>query len=146
VHVVRTRAAVPPAKAPVVEMPASTHDRDELDPPAVVHAREVAPIVAPDVPQVHPATAPISLARETELVDAAFSALSHGRTADALVAIRHYADATHGRGQLAEDASAIEVEALCRLGDLHAARALAVFEARWPQAAERAKLVATCAP
>jgi hypothetical protein len=152
VHVVRSRAAAPPVKAPVVELPASAPsrelDRAELAPPIVAHVREAPPAVtAPPPPPHHavPAPAPISLARETTLVDAAVVALSNGRTADALLAIRRYTVETHGQGQLAEDAMAIEVEARCRLGDARAAAVFAAFDARWPHAAEHAKLAAACA-
>jgi hypothetical protein len=153
VHVVRSRSA-PPAKAPVVELPASAPsrelDRVELAPPIVSHVREASPVVAaPPPPPPHhtvPAPPPVSLARETTLVDAALVALSNGRTADALLAVRRYTVETHGQGQLAEDAMAIEVEARCRLGDARAADVFAAFDARWPQAAEHAKLAAACAP
>jgi len=147
-----------PSRAPIVELPASAPsrslDRDELAPVVVDHVREPAP---PPPPARHveraeplpiqtpvPTPAPPSLARETELVDAALAAMSHGHPADALVAIERYTAETAGRGQLAEDAAMIEIEARCRLRDPRAAEVLAAFEARWPQSAERARLVAAC--
>ncbi len=164
---VGTRASVhahrsPAPRAAIVEVPASSPDRDELAPIVVVEqVRETAPPPAP-LPHVTPMPMPMppptpttpssppvpapSLARETELVDAALAAMSHGHPADALVAIERYTTETAGRGQLAEDAATIEIEARCRLGDPRAADGLAAFEARWPQSAERARLVAACRP
>jgi hypothetical protein len=164
---VGTRAVIharssPAPRAPIVEVstPSSSLDRDELAPIVVEQVRETAPPPAP-LPHVTPMPMPPpvpmppappppppapSLARETELVDAALAAMSHGYLAEALVAIERYTTETAGRGQLAEDAATIEIEARCRLRDPRAAEGLAAFEARWPQSAERARLVAACRP
>lgn len=150
--VVHHRAA-PPVRAPIVELPAnppsSLVERAELAPVAIAPAREAAPPPPSAPPPVHvaaPRPQPISLARETELVDAALTAMSHGQLADALAAIERYDAATAGKGQLAEDAAAIETEARCRLDDPRAAETLATFEARWPTSREGVRLRATCAP
>lgn len=123
-------------------MPPAGPSRVVAAPPAHVDsAREAAPHVAASSPV---APAPPSLARETELVDVALTAMSSGRPADALAAIERYDAETAGRGQLAEDAAAIAVEALCRLGDGRATEMLADFTARWPRSRERARLEARC--
>ena len=141
--IVHHRAA-PAARAPIVEVPASPPSSGiaELAPTAVVPAHESPPPL-PRAVVARPAT--ISLARETELVDRALAAMSHDRVADALAAIERYDAETTGRGQLAEDAAAIETEARCRLADPRAAEILATFEARWPTSPERERLIATCA-
>lgn len=48
------------------------------------------------------------------------------------------------RGQLAEEASAIRVESLCRLGDARWATALDAFDAKFPRSAQRPRLTAAC--
>jgi hypothetical protein len=60
------------------------------------------------------------------------------------------AAADHARlfpdGQLAEEAAALHVEALCRLADPTAADALTTFQRRWPRSAATARLATTCQP
>lgn len=91
-------------------------------------------------------TAPESagLAREVELVDLAMAALRRGDTTTALAAVHRHASETAGHGQLAEDAAAIEVEALCQRHDATAAARLAAFDARFPRSAQRTRLLAAC--
>jgi len=86
----------------------------------------------------------IDLAREVELVDLAMAALRRGDTTAALAAIRKHRSETLGAGQLAEDAAAIEIEALCRRGDPSVASKLEVFDARFPRSAQRSRLSITC--
>lgn len=87
---------------------------------------------------------PASLAREVELIDQAMIALRRGNPADALTSIRAHSLETRGAGQLAEEAAAIEVEALCRLGRPEAATKLAAFDERFPRSAQRARLTQSC--
>jgi hypothetical protein len=92
------------------------------------------------------ATAPprATLKREIELVDDAMQALHRRDFAGALAAIHSYQLETSGAGQLAEDAYAIEVEALCATGDPAAPVKLATFLERWPRSAQRPRLGAAC--
>jgi hypothetical protein len=127
----------PPPPATVVE-PIVVDSPPPPAPPRA-HVRTQVAAVAP-VPSV----APPSLARETELVDAALDAVAHSRFVDAIAAIGRYRDATAGHGQLAEDADAIEIEALCRLDDARSGAAFAAFTSRWPHAHDIARLSAVC--
>ena len=84
------------------------------------------------------------LSREVELLDLAMSALRRGDTTSALAAIRSHASETRGSGQLAEDAAAIEIEALCRRHDPSVVAKLDAFDARFPRSAQRSRLSVTC--
>jgi hypothetical protein len=99
---------------------------------SAVETRAAAPIVRAD------------LAREVELLDLAMAALRRGDTTAALAAIRSHASETRGAGQLAEDAAAIEIEALCRRHDPAVVAKLDAFDARFPRSAQRSRLSATC--
>ena len=144
-------ARVAPAPAPVVAPPVRVAsppveavepiviDPPPPPPPPPHRVRMQVAAVAP-----LPSIAPPSLARETELLDAALDAVAHSRFADAIAAIGRYRDATAGHGQLAEDADAIEVEALCRLDDARSGAAFAAFTLHWPHAHEVARLTAVC--
>jgi hypothetical protein len=132
----------------------------EMAPLPVVRAAPTKPSAPPPQPQqrqpqaqpVQPASPTPSapaprradLAREVELVDRAMAALRRGAPGDALAAVRVHAAETAGAGQLAEDAAAIEIEALCRLHDASIAAKLAAFDARWPQSAQRSRLTTRC--
>jgi hypothetical protein len=72
------------------------------------------------------------------------AALRGGQPSAALAAVRLHATETAGAGQLAEDAAAIEIEALCRMHDASVATRLAAFDARWPQSAQRSRLTTRC--
>jgi len=126
----------------------------EPSPPS--EPRQAVPDVAPsaaeasepavEAPIETPAPEPgISLAREIELVDRAALGLRRRDLDSAVEALHMYADETKGRGQLAQDAAAIEVEVLCRRNDTTAAAQLATFEQQWPHSAHRSHLRATCA-
>lgn len=126
-----------------------------LDPISISRrgAREAAPAAAPEIEIEMPAThrvppvvrpKAIELAREVELVDNALTALRSGEARAALAALRVYSAEAGTRGQLAEDAAAIEVEALCTLHDPSAAARRSAFEARWPTSAQHAKLARAC--
>jgi hypothetical protein len=86
----------------------------------------------------------IDLAREVELLDVAMAALRGGDAAGALKAVQRHADETAGRGQLAEDAAAIEIEALCHLHDPTTNAKLEAFDARFPRSAQRSRLSNRC--
>lgn len=121
----------------------------EVRAPPAVRAAIVAPVRRPD-PQpapravAPPAVARIDLAREVELVDDAMAALRRNYLAVALAAVRTHRIETAGRGQLAEDAAAIEIEALCRLHDPDVVSKLEAFDARWPDSAQRSRLSTKC--
>jgi hypothetical protein len=92
-----------------------------------------------------PRRAPVAdLAREVELVDLAMAALNRGEPRVALSAVQRHAAETGGRGQLAEDAAAIEIEALCQLHDPATAIKRAAFDARFPRSAQRSRLEDRC--
>jgi len=86
----------------------------------------------------------VDLAREVELVDAAMASLSKGDAAAALASVRLHRAETNNRGQLAEDAAAIEIEALCRLRDHRVVAKLEAFDARWPESGQRSRLTTSC--
>lgn len=109
------------------------------------------PASAPAAQGAEPARPPstgsrvaIDLAREVELVDRAMLALRRGDARAALEAVRRHTVETGGRGQLAEDAAAIEIEALCRLRDPTTRARLDAFDARFPRSAQRSRLTASC--
>jgi hypothetical protein len=159
-------AAAPAARAeapagegdaePEIEMAPLIRDQpaQPVQPPRAASAgeppqpgRALAPAPAPTSAPVAPAPAAprrADLAREVALVDQAMAALRRGEPAAALGAVRVHAAETAGAGQLAEDAAAIEIEALCRLHDPAAGAKLAAFDARWPQSAQRSRLTARC--
>jgi len=70
--------------------------------------------------------------------------LRHGDYTTALATIHTYDTETAGRGQLAEDAAAIEVEAECRSKSSTAAARFDAFDRAWPLSAQRARLVEAC--
>jgi hypothetical protein len=84
------------------------------------------------------------LAREVELVDLAMAALHRGEPRVALRAVQRHTAETAGRGQLAEDAAAIEIEALCQLHDPATSIKLEAFDARFPRSAQRSRLNSQC--
>lgn len=138
-----------PSEAPSIDLPSA---RSEASPPVVRHAAvavaEALPIeMAPQSaqrarPVVHAEGA--DLAREVELIDLAMAALRSGDAASALASIRTHARETHGAGQLAEDAAAIEIEALCRLHDPSTAAKLDRFDLDFPRSAQRSRLTTVC--
>jgi hypothetical protein len=105
-------------------------------PPTVVGKR-ARPVVS------RTTTSTVELAREVELIDRAMAALKRADASAALAAVADHAHETAGTGQLAEDAAAIEIEALCRLRQPVATK-LEAFDLRWPTSAQRARLTASC--
>ncbi len=118
-----------PAPRPVVVSRPAVVQSD-----APVAERAPEPVAAPTMP---------SLAREVVLVDDATAALDRGQPSNALAALAIYARETSGRGQLAEDAAAIELEATCMLHQPYDDK-LADFDRRWPGSSERARVARQC--
>jgi hypothetical protein len=88
-------------------------------------------------------TGEISLAREVQLIDQAMASLRAGQPAAALTAIATYHREAAERGQLAEEAAAIDIEASCKL-HLDTGDKLASFDQTWPSSAQRSRLTAAC--
>jgi len=106
--------------------------------PAVVATP--APVVAP---QPVSAAEPVSLSREVELIDRAMLLVRRGDARDAIGVIAAFGRGTLGQGQMAEDASAIGIEARCRLHE-GVGDAIAAFDRRWPSSAQRSRLQHLC--
>jgi hypothetical protein len=85
-----------------------------------------------------------SLAAEVALVDDAMAALRRDDPRAALAAADDHVARFGRRGQLAEEAAAIRVEALCRLGDSRWSAAFDAFDAQFPGSAQRPRLTAAC--
>ena len=123
---------------------ASTSAPGTTAPAAATSARGATGMPAARTP---PRTAPgvaIELGREVALIDLAMAALRRDDAAGALRTMQEYAAEAGDAGQLRQDAAAIEIEALCKLGDPAARRKRAAFDARFPHSAQRARLEAAC--
>ncbi len=131
------RTAPHPAPGPKPVAPAASTATPSAGPGAPLGAQPGAQIGAQP-------GAPIELGREVELVDQAMAALRRGDPRAALRVMQDYAREAAGGGQLAEDAAAIEVEALCKLGEPAAGDRRARFDARFPRSAQRARLATAC--
>ena len=134
--------ALPLAETARVDVPASIVHAATREPaapapmkPVVVH------IATPPAPEAAPAE--VSLAREVELVDDAMASLRAGDPTAALAAVAAFHRETGDRGQLNEEATAIEIEASCKL-HLDVKTKLAAFDRTWPSSAQRARLTAAC--
>jgi hypothetical protein len=156
-------SASPPALPPAISTPmVTTGDEPQVEPhfTSSMHA-EAAPIApsaaakvatvpvietpvvpAPPVAVVAPVT-PATLAREVALLDAAMTSLHENDPADTLATLVIYDRETLGHGQLAEDASALEIEARCRTNQPVADK-LATFDQRWPRSVQRLRLTERC--
>ncbi len=142
VHITREHAA----ETPAIDLPSIG---SETSPPVFRPAAATGSLMIEMAPQsasrprpvVH--TAP-DLSREVELIDLAMGALRRGDATAALASIHTHAVETHGGGQLAEDAAAIEVEALCRLHDPSVGAHLDAFDAKYPRSAQRSRLTTVC--
>jgi hypothetical protein len=121
------------------EMP----DREPIAMPPMIVSRPPAAATPDPAPRVA-AARHVDLRREVELIDQAMAAMKRGDAATALAAVRTHALETAGTGQLAEDATAIEVEALCKLHDPRVGEKLAAFDERWPDSAQRSRLTTSC--
>jgi len=151
------REPAPPAGADdaliTIEAAPSVAASRHLDPaPAPPHRASSTPapasrrgVAAKAIPRGAAAARPATdLAREVELVDLAMAALRRGDPGTALVTVQRHAAETAGNGQLAEDAAAIEIEALCQLHDPARAAKLTAFDARFPRSAQRSRLDRSC--
>jgi len=128
-----TVSVAEPASVEVVQATAATA---RVEPPPPAAQRRAAPVLV--VVEHH-----ADLAREVALIDAAMTALK-GDPMQALATIQIYDAETASRGQLAEDAAAIAIEARCALHEPDVAAKLAGFDVRWPSSAQRARLTEAC--
>jgi hypothetical protein len=156
IHVVapnesRASAAAPPHHAAQPHHADSPHAADSPDTaPRSVTDGIAAPArdaQAAKSTRTHPADEDpfdsISLAREVELIDLAMVSLRKHVPHAALEAIKAYNRETGGRGQMAEDAAAIEIEARC-LQDQDVTTLLDRFDHKWPESAQRERIQTTC--
>lgn len=136
--------SVPPPPASVTEVAV---EQPEVSIHVVGSAADEPPPPPVELPrtEVPAAAATPTLAREIELIDRAMQALRRGDTPTVLATLDTYTSEVGGRGQLEEDAEAIEVEARCRAHDASASDRLEVFDQRWPRSAQRARITAACA-
>jgi hypothetical protein len=172
VGVVATVLVATPERAPEAPLVSVTsHDGD--DAPEHVHvAAPNDPLVIPDAPArrgkhaVAPAVVatpaladpstdrasierapverePATLSREVELIDLAMTSLRKNAPLVALEAIRAFEHETLGKGQMAEEAAAIEIEARCVLRE-DVTDALARFDRKWPESAQRERIQTAC--
>lgn len=138
----RVHAVVP------VEAPTETETETETE----AEAAEASPIEMAAEPMRRPEVKltvdvePADLAREVELIDRAMKALATNDPNRALATIKLHVAETRGKGQLAEDAAAIEIEALCRLHSptTTITAKLDAFDARFPRSAQRSRLSTRC--
>lgn len=134
----RLAAAESAAVPPIRPRPAAVDTTAPAAPrvPAGAARHEPAPANEP----THDA---ISLAREVELIDQAMRLVRRGVPEAALDVVATYEREARGRGQMAEDAAAIALEAHCSLGRDVTAR-LAAFDRRWPSSAQRSRIHDAC--
>jgi hypothetical protein len=144
-----------PAMAPRIAIPTATTEATspprvhDVAPPLVI-SDEPAPIeMAAEPMRRTPSLTvdlPADLSREVELIDRAMKALSTNDLSRALATIKLHVAETRGNGQLAEDAAAIEIEALCRMKSPSGtvAAKLDAFDARFPRSAQRSRLSTHC--
>jgi hypothetical protein len=85
----------------------------------------------------------VSLAREVELIDLATVSLHKRAPHAALEAIKAYERETRGRGQLAQEAAAIEIEARCNM-NLDATKQIERFDQKYPESAQRERIQTAC--
>lgn len=126
-----------------IDVPAPTVHATSREPTAAAPTKPVVVHIATPAEKPAPPVAEISLAREVELIDDAMASLRAGNPTDALAAIAAFHRETGDRGQLLEEASAIEIEATCNL-HLDARTKLAAFDRAWPSSAQRVRLTAAC--
>jgi hypothetical protein len=123
--------------------PGRTPDTGQATPGRTPDTGQAKPARTPDTGQAKQAQKRVELAREVELVDLAMASLRARDYEAALAAARQHARETGGRGQLAEDAAAIEIEAMCHLHQSVFTK-LEAFDARWPSSAQRSRLTNSC--
>ncbi|GEM_PF-2183217 len=147
-----------PAITPHIAMPSMTSE-----PAPITRTHEIAPPISdepapiemaaepmrrpdPSAPTLTVDVEPADLSREVELIDRAMKALASNDAPRALATIKLHVAETRGKGQLAEDAAAIEIEALCRLhsSTVTITAKLDAFDARFPRSAQRSRLTTHC--
>lgn len=142
----RAGEPAPAASAPELAAPVETSTTSRFEaaaptaPPPSASPLPSAPAAAR---RAVPVTAP-SLADEVAVVDAAMAALRAGDLQAALAATDRHSATFGERGQLAEEAAALRVEALCRLGDDRADAGWDAFLVRWPTSAQQPRIAAAC--
>ena len=121
----------------------------ELAPPRsatapLAAARSIAhDVLLPPAPPEPATREPATLSREVELIDRAMLSLRQHEARAALDAIAMFDRETLGRGQMAEEAAAIRIEAHCNLHD-DVTPQLAEFDRKWPSSAQRERLQTAC--
>lgn len=132
---VRANERVVAPNAPLAAPAHPSHDKH------TVQAVQPTPAESPHA--VAHAPEPASLSREVELIDLAMVSLRKHAPLAAIEAIRVFDRETLGQGQMAEEAAAIEIEAHCALRD-DVTDALARFDHKWPESAQRERIQTTC--
>ena len=132
-------------EAAQLDVPAPTVQGATREPAAPPPLEPVAVHLAmpPEAPPPRSPAAEVSLAREVELIDDAMASLRAGDPTAALAAIAAFHRETGDRGQLLEEATAIDIEASCKL-HLDVTSKLAAFDRTWPSSPQRARLTAAC--
>ena len=137
-----------PAVPPMISVATSSASEEPAVEPhfsAAMHA-EPAPLAVklapPPTPIAVVVATPATLAREVALLDAAMASLRDDPAAT-LATLEIFARETFGRGQLAEDAAALEIEARCRTHQIVQDQ-LAQFDQRWPHSVQRARITERC--
>ncbi len=142
VAVVAPSAVDPVDSVDSVDFVDSVDSVDSVEPAPIEMAAE--PMRRTEASPALTVDAPADLAREVELIDRAMKALATNDPSRALATIKLHVVETRGRGQLAEDAAAIEIEALCRLHSPTVSAKLDTFDARFPRSAQRSRLSTHC--
>jgi hypothetical protein len=132
-----------PSHSGSLSHPASPSPSPSLSPPPARSASSLSP---PPARSASPQRDGLTLAREIELIDRATAALRAHDTNAAVRALEVYDTETRGHGQLAQDAGALHVEALCRAAAPEAPAAFARFIASWPTSPQRRHLESVCNP
>lgn len=133
-----------PQSAPAIALPSSGSESAPVEVQSGGVADPAPPPAAPAAKPTLTVEPAADLAREVALIDRAMASLKGGDARDALAQVRTHAKETRGGGQLAEDAAAIEIEALCRLHDASVSAKLDAFDARFPRSAQRSRLTTEC--
>lgn len=140
-------ALVTPVRPDPVERTARAAHAEELDVAIELEPQAARPLDAERSPgrhadQVRKAVA--NLDREVALIDRATTMLAAGNPLRAITTIKRYETETNGRGQLAEEAAAIDVEATCTAALASATPKLAAFTLAFPRSAQIARLQKIC--
>jgi len=132
-------------EAAYVDVPAPTVHAASREPAAPPPTKPVAVHIATpaETPPPQQPAAEVSLAREVQLIDDAMASLRAGDPTAALAAMAAFHRETGDRGQLLQEATAIDIEASCRL-HLDVTSKLAAFDRTWPSSPQRARLTAAC--